>query len=748
MALAYNAQPTQEQLSEEQEQAYRAEKLVRMLKAEEEDALSYADTEVAAQQMEALRRYFGEKYGDEEEGRSQVTTREVFETIEWTRPDLMRVFGSGGNVVALEETQPEDAKYAKDAADYLQWMFWQDNPGFELLDDFGFDGLLHRRGYLACYWCDYEYRAPQTLTGLDIMQVQQLMADPQVEIIAQDFNEESEAGGISLIVRRMKSPARAVIESVAPEDMRLNGRAVTIDKARYVGRVLRMLRGEIARKWPEKAKEIMEWSGGEGSSGGAVRRSEDVRAERFQDDDIDWVDAGDEAAEELEVLEEYLRVDLNKDGYPELIRSYRLGDVLLEESEVEENPFASWTPIRIPHRFMGLSMHDVTAELQRINTVLMRAGLDAVYQSVVNREFFDSEKIEADGPINSTYAGVKVPVNGNPHDSVLQVSGGVDTAQVAWTALEMTRRMGEDRTGATRQTRGLDADRLSKDHSGVALDKLQLNADARKEMVARNMASGLGDFFSKLYRLVCRNQNAPRQAKVGGKWCQFDPRTWNSDLRVNIYSGGMNRERSLVGLQLIFNEQDKVIEALGPGNPNVTAKNRYNAQEALCREVGYKSAEQFFTEVPDEPVMGPDGQPVIGEDGQPQMKPWAPPPQPDPQMAKVEADAKAKQADQQINAQAKAADHKLSVEETAAKIQLMREEAAARLQIMREESAAKLLAQREQMAMDRELALMKMDQDYELEKLRIASSERVGKAKATAGGDGETPKVDTDVNGQ
>ena len=612
-----------------------------MLKAEEEDALSYADTEVAAQQMEALRRYFGEKYGDEEEGRSQVTTREVFETIEWTRPDLMRVFGSGGNVVALEETQPEDAKYAKDAADYLQWIFWQDNPGFELLDDFAFDGLLHRRGYLAAYWCDYEYSAPQLLTGLNMNQVMELKADKQLTIIAQDFDNESEAGGISLIVKRLKSPARAVIETIAPEDMRLNGRAVTIDKARYVGRVLRMLRGEIVRKWPEKRAEIEAASGDQ--SGGNIRRAEDVRSERFQDDDVRWSETSDESAEELEVLEEYLRVDLNDDGYPEMIRSYRLGDIVLEESEVEENPFASWTPIRIPHRFMGLSVHDITAELQRINTVLMRAGLDAVYQSVVNREAFDKNKIEADGAINATYTGTKIPVDGPPGDAILPLTGGLDTAQVAWTALEMTRRMGEDRTGATRQTRGLDADKLSKDHSGVALNALQLNADARKEMMARNMASGLGDFFSKLYRLVCRNQNEARQAKVGGKWCQFDPRTWNSDLRVSIYSGGMNRERGLVGLQLIAQEQDKIIEALGPANPIVTVKNRYNLQEALCREVGYKSAEPFFTEVQDQPEIGPDGQPVIGEDGQPKMKPWAPEPQPDPEQAKAQAQVQIEQ---------------------------------------------------------------------------------------------------------
>ena len=45
-------------------------------------------------------------------------------------------------------------------------------------------------------------------------------------------------------------------------------------------------------------------------------------------------------------------------------------------------------------------------------------------------------------------------------------------------------------------------------------------------------------------------------------------------------------------------------------------------------------------------------------------------------------------------------------------------------------------------------AEQKLAQDFQLEQMRIASNERVGKAKAAATGTGETPSVDTDVNGQ
>ena len=730
MALAYD-EPTEAQLSKEQAQALREDKLVRMLKAEEEDALGYAQTEIAEQQLEALRRYFGEHYGDEEDGRSQVTTREVFETIEWQRNDYARVLNEGGKLIYAEETREEHAKQARAAEDYLQWILFHDNPGFERLDDFTFDGLLHRRGYIACYWRDKEYQAPQTLTGLNIMQVQELMNDPDLDIVGQDFDQESEAGGITLMVRRVKSPARCEIVTFAPEDVRVNGRTVEIDSGRYVGLVWRKLRGEIVREFPHKALEISEYSRDQGG-GGLVRSAEDVRQERFQDNNDDFGMTKDEASTELEVLEEYLRVDLDGDGYPELIRSYRLGDIILDESEVEENPLGTWTPIRIPHRFMGLSVHDITADLQRISTVLTRAGLDAVYQSVVNREAFDKNRVDADGAINSTYTGTKIPVDGPPGDAILPLVGGLPTASVAWDALEINKQRLEDRTGATRQTRGLDSDQLSKEHSGKALGMLQMSADARKELTARNLASGLTAFVGKVYRLVCRNQNEARQVKIGGKYCSFDPRTWNSDLKINFRVAGLNREHSLVGLRLIGEEQEKVIEALGPGNPNVTSKNRYRYQEELCR-FAERDCGAFFTEVPDEPEMGPDGQPVIDEEtGEPKMKPWAPPPQEDPAMAKVKADTAAKQAEMQLKGQESAATLQLKSQETQANLALQDKKDSATLQQQAEKAALDLQLAREKAAAEIDLANRKAQAEIELAWAKFEAEQALAREKMAA----------------
>lgn len=732
----------------------REAELLRLLKGEENEALGYRQSELQQQQIDALKHFYGEKYGDEEEGRSQVVTREVFETIEWTIPDLMRVFAGGQNVLYLEETNQQDAQFAKDAADYLNWIFYTDNHGYELLHDFAFDGLLNRRGFMACYWREKEYNAPEVLTGLNIMQVQELMADPDVEILGQDFDDESDAGGIALQVRKVKTCAKVEIVGVAPEDMRVNGRAVDLDKARYVGRVLRMLRGEVAAMWPDKAQQIKEYSGAAVSGPANIRRGSDVRMVRFNDNSDDWQGSGNNPAQELHVLEEYLRADLNGDGYPEMIRSYRLGDLMLEESEVNENPFGSWTPIRIPHRFYGLSYHDITQDLQRRSTVLTRAALDAVYQSVVNREAYDKNRVSLD-ELLATYTGAKVGVDGSPGDAIMPLMGGIDTAKVAWEALNQLTVTLENRTGATRQTQGVDPDSLLKGpHSGKAIDLLQTAGAARKEVVARNLGAGLERFFGKVYRLVCRHQNEARQVKVGGKYATFDPRTWNSNLRVHIHTGlgTGNREQTVMGLQMIGEAMQGWVEQVGADNPSITTAHRYRWFEELCRALGYRSADPFAAEPPEIPVTDESGQPQIDPNtGQPATKPWAPPPQPDPAALKVQADVQATQAKMQMDAQIAEMDQSLEQQKAVATLQLEREKAALQAELAREKAAleAQLAQQKAQaeiqlayakMEAETELAREKMRIEAELERERIKSDERIGKAEASMADDDDLPK--------
>lgn len=713
--------------------------LARTLRLEEERALQFAQSDLNDSFVEALKHYQGEPYGDEEEGRSQVVTRELFEQIQWTMAAFMRVFCGGGNILSLEATSEQDAKYADSAADYLNWILQSDNPGFRLLYNFGFDGLLQKNGWMSCYWRDKEYRAPQLLTGLNVMQVMQLHQDPAIEVMGQDFDQESEAGGIRLLVRRTKSAARVEICCIAPEDMRVSGRTEDIEDPRYIGCVRRMLLGEVMRLYPEHAEELMGYANKGLTSS---MKNAEVRQERFGDDSSMWNNTAEPkgVSIEVEVLEEYLRIDLDGDNYPELVRSYRCGAILLEASEVEEHPFGTWSPHPVPHRLIGQSYDDVMGDLQKRSTVLNRAALDATYQSVVNREAYDKNRVTDVGALMATYAGAKIPVDGPPGEAIMPLTGGIDTAQVAWTALAQLDVMVQNRVGRPPQGQGMDPDALLKnEHSGKAIDLLQTAGAARQELLARHMGDGLEAFLGKVYRLVCRNQNEERQLRIGGKTCSFDPRSWNSDLRVRVHTGlgTGNRDQTLMGLQIIAQRQQAYVDYLGPDNPFVTAANMSRTDDETCRALGYHSKDAFFSEPQPQPVQGPDGQPQIDpQTGQPAMQDWKPPPKQDPAMAKVQADAQAAQAMHQLKTEEAQATLALQQQKDQAALQTTKEEAALKLQIMRDTAAnEQRLAEQKAIAeatlaqqkadAEYQLAVQQADREYQLALMEIASKERI-----------------------
>jgi hypothetical protein len=46
---------------------------------------------------------------------------------------LLKIFTAGHDVVRFEPTGPEDEEVAKQATEYVNWIFTRDNPGFVIL---------------------------------------------------------------------------------------------------------------------------------------------------------------------------------------------------------------------------------------------------------------------------------------------------------------------------------------------------------------------------------------------------------------------------------------------------------------------------------------------------------------------------------------------------------------------------------------------------------------------------------------
>ena len=82
--------------------------LLAAVEIEEKNALGWGDGELSFERETMLRYYNQEPYGNEVEGRSQIVTSEVQDTVEWMLPTLLRVFTSSDKAVEFAPQGPED----------------------------------------------------------------------------------------------------------------------------------------------------------------------------------------------------------------------------------------------------------------------------------------------------------------------------------------------------------------------------------------------------------------------------------------------------------------------------------------------------------------------------------------------------------------------------------------------------------------------------------------------------------------
>lgn len=609
--------------------------LLEALKAEEEAAQS-SQSELISAQTDAWQRYMGDAYGDEVEGNSQVTTRELYETVQWLRPDLKRTFLAGGKVFEFEGVTAEADQYADQASELCNYNFLVDNDGETELDAYIFDGLVHRIGILGCEWREAQYSPEQEVTGINTMQMQKLLADPTTQIMAQDAYpcppDEAHPDGICYDLKIKRRTADAYPESfaIAPEDFRVAPRTTMRDfvlsLSRYQGDVVRMSRGEAKKKWPGFDEEID--AATEDTTG---FENDERRAERFRDDDgaVGARLQYQGEASTVAILREYIRHDFDGDGIAEMRRCYRVNDTLLEHEEVDEHIYSIWSPNPIPHRLIGMSTADETKDIQRVKTVLLRKMLDSVNHAVAPRTYANTKMISQRGldALLTVRPGVIIEGEGNASEAIQPIITP-DLSASALNAMQWVDRISESRTGVTRSAQPMDPDMIHDTAKGEQL--LQNAASIRKEEIARNLARGLRNHGEKLFRLNHKHQNESRSIKVAGGWRNIDPRAWEARMRctVSVGLGTGAKDQHLAMIQVLQGDQVAWVQAYGPGQPYGPGPNQ---MYALARKkydvIGIKNADQF---------LGPEPPPG-----------WAPQTPPSPEQQKLQLKVQEQQMDMQ-----------------------------------------------------------------------------------------------------
>jgi hypothetical protein len=553
----------------------------------------------------AINMYFGRPLGNEVENRSQVVLPELRDTIEWIMPQLMRMFVGSKEICRFEPETAEDEQQAEMETAVVNHVFMKENNGFFVLHDFFKDALLLRNGYANVDWVEEEHTGVERYSGLTEVELTKLladMADADTEILeqreyTQDLPLLAPIPGATpdptlpvvkipvwdIKIRCTEKKGRVSVECLPPEEVRVSPRArSTLDGVPFVAHVTECPRSELVEDGFDKAMVDAL------PTGKPNWLEMDEIARDIVVDQLSVENPGDKAMQTVEVRRVTIMVDEDGDGIAELRRVLVAGDKIIENEEIEENPIASCSPIRMPHRHTGISFYDLIADLQIIKTTLFRQGLDNLYLANNGRVGVDWKNASVDDLLTSRPGGV-IRTNGPPQNVLMQFQQQSNMIEQVLPAMDYIDQLRANRTGLGKGMMGSDPDELQNVTKGGQLAQMSA-AGLKIELVARLLAEGVKEIFTKIHGTLMRHQEGPLSLELSGKWVQVDPSQWRrrTKVNVNVGLGSGNREELRSNLMLLSQAQQAIAQ-LGLVGP----KQAYASFKQLAECLGFNQPEQF-----------------------------------------------------------------------------------------------------------------------------------------------------------
>src|SRR6185503_1961091 len=105
-------------------------------------------TTLEIDRYDALNTYFARPFGNETENSSSVVIPELRDTVEWIKPQLMRIFLAARAPCVFDPEGAEDVKQAQQETEAVNHVFMRMNDGAMVIHDYITDALLLRNGYI------------------------------------------------------------------------------------------------------------------------------------------------------------------------------------------------------------------------------------------------------------------------------------------------------------------------------------------------------------------------------------------------------------------------------------------------------------------------------------------------------------------------------------------------------------------------------------------------------------------------
>ena len=229
------------------EDEFDEEELQSVLKSELDDAKDFID-QLGDERAESTEYYLGNSPEGGSDIQSEYVSTDVRDAVLHIMPSLMRTFFGTSKVVEFVPKNQEDIPAAQQQTDYVNYIFNQKNPGFNILYSVFKDALIRKAGFVKAFYDSSIDTTTHEYKNLSVEQYIAIMTDEDIEvleenpimesrtIVNQDGNKDLEEVVVAynLKVRKVKSSEKVCIEAVPPEEILISRNSRSLHDSPYV----------------------------------------------------------------------------------------------------------------------------------------------------------------------------------------------------------------------------------------------------------------------------------------------------------------------------------------------------------------------------------------------------------------------------------------------------------------------------------------------------------------------------------
>ena len=599
-----------------------------------EEAIDYIDLSESPDRIQAADYYNGKPFGNEEDGRSQVVSRDVRDTIALMLPQIMRTFFGSERVVEYQPRFPEDVPNSEQASDYVNSVvLGQDNPSsFNTFYSIIKDALIKRVGIAKVDWERREEVEHEEYTGLDDQALEALLSDPDIEgsqiesYPDPNFSPPSqETESISpseqpqqenmdvpqlhnVVIRRLSVDGSISFEALPPEEFLIDRRAKSVDDCNIVAHRRYLTVSELTSMGYDY-DDMLELAGDEDEFG--------TNSEYMSRNPVgNYADStnGGEANRKVLYIEAYAKVDFGGSGIASLRRFCCAGThhKLLHHEPVNDVPFVLFTGYPEPHFWRGQSVADLTMDVQLVKSSILRNMLDSLSKSIHPDTWLIEGQVNIDDALSNKVGKL---VRTRSAGAIGELNKSFNGKE-AFPMLDYMDKVKEDRTGMSKQSMGLDPSALQST-TKAAVSATVAASQAQIELLCRMFAeNGMKPLFRKILKLLHTHQDKARMVRLRNNWVPIDPRVWDTgmDISVNVALGMGTSEERIQILMGMAAKQEKILEEQGQNNPLVTIDQYHHTLSKMTELSGFKDVQSFWSNPQDfEPPPPEEPEPTADE---------------------------------------------------------------------------------------------------------------------------------------